>query len=312
MTAEKKGAGPILYIILVLILLLINGLLFYSTWKNKERSEELDKQRAEAQVEVERLDQEVNEYLLRLDTYKTDNEQLIGIRDSLKQVVLSKQKEIQKVLHDKNFTVKTLDQTKSLLASAQQQINELIEEKDSYIFQLDSTATALEVLRTEYENLSADYSRTTQTVNRISSEKAEVESLGSILRAENVAGFGVRMKKNGQEDDAPRAKRAEKLKICFDLLPTRIMKPGPKTLHLKIIGPGGTTIAMQSAGSGVFIDKENGEESMYTNKYTFELEDNSKERFCVYWAQDSFDPGIYEAELYQEGYQIGSAQFELK
>ncbi|MFT7589396.1 MAG: hypothetical protein ACI959_001614 [Limisphaerales bacterium] len=315
MTTEKENKssrGPLLYIILVLILLLINGLLFYSTWQNKERTEELGRQKEMADQEKIRLNDEIDDYLLRLDQYQSDNETLVGIRDSLKQVVLSKQKEIQKSLHEKNFTIKKLDEVKLLLASARAEIDGLILIKDNYIFQLDSVAIAYEVLRTEYDTLNQRYTRQVGQTKNVREARDNLESLGSILQAVNVVGVGVRAKKNGEEIDAPRAKRAERLQVCFELLPNRIIIPGAQTLYLKIVGPTGTTIALEAAGSGVFIDKENGEESMYTNKYTFDFDNVSPETFCVYWSQSAFGPGMYEAELYHQGYHIGESSFELK
>ncbi len=307
---KKKDRGPFMYIILVLLLLLINGGLFYSTFQNKEKNNKLTEQKEEADRMIQDLNAEVNDYLLRLETYRTDNEDLIGIRDSLKQVVLGKQKEIQKALHDKNFTTAKLDEIKAMLKDAQLQIDALKADKNRYIARLDSVSNKLEELQFNYDTLNQRYSQTAAQSKSFKSERDSIASLGSILQAVNVTGIGIRGKKSGEETDAPRAKRAEAIKVCFDLLENRLLEKGSQTLYLKIVGPGGLTLAQ---GENVFINRENGQESMYSNRFTFEFLNDPAQRFCTYWEQSAeFTPGKYKAEIFHKGYQIGTADFELK
>lgn len=299
-----------MYIILVLLLLLINGGLFYSTFQNKEKNNKLNEQKEEANRMIQDLNAEVNDYLLRLETYRTDNEELIGIRDSLKQVVLSKQKEIQKALHEKNFSAAKLSEIQAMLNDAQMQINALKSDKNRYIAQLDSTSNALELLQYNYDTLSQRYTLTAGESRTMRSQRDSIASIGSILQAINISGTGIRGLKSGNETEAPRAKRAEQLKICFDLLENRLIGKGSQTLYLKITGPGGLTLAQ---GENVFINRENGEESMYSNRFTFDFQNDPTQRFCTYWEQPSeFLTGMYKAEIYHKGYLIGETEFELK
>ncbi len=309
---QRKDRGPFLYIILVLLLLLINGVLFFSTFQTKKNAEELGRQKAEAENLIRSMNDEVNDYLLRLETYKTDNETLVGIRDSLRTVILGKQKEIQKALHEQNFTLRKLDETKALLAQAEGQIDDLVDDKNGYVVQLDSLARALDVLQLEYDDLSDRYGA---AVERAEAQAEELEDLGdraSTLSATYFSGEGVRERGSGKEKTINRAKRTEQLKICFRIGRNRVVAEGAEqVLHLKIVGPDGVTLA---DGENVFTDRENGEESIYTHRYTFDFVNNPEQTYCTYYEQPGreFAEGVYTARLYHRGRQIGETSFELK
>ncbi len=307
---KKKDRGPFMYVILVLMLLLINGGLFYSTFQNKEKNNRLSEQKDQADRMIQELNAEVNDYLLRLETYRSDNEELTFIRDSLRQVVLGKQKEIQKALHEKNFTVGKLAEIQTALSDARLQIESLKIDKTRYIAQLDSVSTAFNQLQNDYLELENRYTETTVQSRTLLNQRDSIAQLGSVLQAVNLSGSGIRGRKSGAETDVNRAKRVEQLKICFDLLENRLLGQGNQTLYLKIVGPGGLTLAQ---GENVFVNRENGQESMYSNRFTFEFRNDPSERFCTYWEQNAeFASGNYKAEIYHKGYLIGSTDFELK
>jgi hypothetical protein len=314
MTDQQRKRSPILYIILVLILLLINGLLFYSTMQGKEKSEELGRQKNIAENQRARLEAEVQEYLLKLDQYKNENEDLNDVVDSMKTIALNIQKDLQKTLHEKNFSLSKLKETEQLLSRATSEIDNLQESLDENIATIDSMALAYDLLRVEYDTLQYRYTRVEADAANLRVEVDSVRSLGAILQAVDVAGLGVRGKKNGSEDEVSRAKRAEKLKICWSLLQNRLISPGEQvTLYVKIIGPGGITLTQADKGSGEFVDQQNKRPSMYTFKTTFNFENKDQEQFCVYWDQDNpYATGTYRALLYDQGFKIGEAEFELK
>ena len=307
--AARNDRGPFLYIILVLLLLLINGVLFYSTFQTKKNAEELGRQKNEAENMIRAMNDEINDYLLRLETYKTDNETLVDIRDSLRSVVLTKQKDIQKALHEQNFTMRSLTNTKTLLNSARSEIDDLVDDKNEYVVQLDSVAKALNILRLEYDDLSDRYGVVERQAEEQRTELQRVTDLGTVLQAVSVEALGVRDRKNGNEKSQNRAKRVEQIKLCFDLVENRLVAEGKQTLYLKIIGPEGLTL---STGENVFMDRESGEESIYTYRFTFDYQNNPSQRFCTYYEQPAeFLEGTYRAELFHKGYRIGVSELTL-
>ncbi len=311
-SGKRSERGPFLYIILVLLLLLINGVLFYRTAIIRKEAEELGAQKREAELLVESMNEEVNDYLLRLENYRTDNETLVDVRDSLRTVILEKQKEIQKTLHQKNFSERRLGETRALLESAKTEIDGLMDEKNTYVVALDSMATALNVLQLEYDDLSDRYGRVRDQADRASSELEDLDDRASTLVATYLNAEGIRERSSGKEKIINRAKRVEQLKVCFNLGTNRVLEEGSQqVMYLKIIGPDGLTL---STGENVFTDRENGEESIYTHRYTFPFNNNPEQLYCTYYEQPgkAFAEGAYQALLYHRGRQIGQYSFELK
>jgi hypothetical protein len=309
---KRSERGPFLYIILVLLLLLINGVLFYRTAIIKKEAEELGAQKKEAELMVEAMNQEVNDYLLRLENYRTDNATLVGVRDSLRTVILEKQKEIQKTLHQKNFSERRLSDTKTLLESAKAEIDGLMDEKNTYVAALDSMATALNVLQLEYDDLSDRYGRVQTEAERTAANLEDLDDRASTLVATTLTAEGIRERSSGKEKLINRAKRVEQLKICFNLGTNRVLEPGSEqVIYLKIIGPDGVTL---STGENVFLDRDNGEESIYTHRYTFPFNNNAEQLYCTYYDQPGvpFAEGAYQAMLFHRGRLIGQYSFELK
>ena len=121
----------------------------------------------------------------------------------------------------------------------------------------------------------------------------------------------VRTKKNGKEISVKSHKRAEKIRVCFDILANSIAGSGSKNILLRIIKPDGNTLAIQAFGSGTFKDA-NGQTLPFTSKATIEY-NQKQEAYCMYWAQEkAFIPGPYAAEIYHEGFLVGTGNFKLK
>lgn len=311
-TGKRSERGPFFYIIIVLILLLMNGVLFYRTNIIKRQAEDLGAQKKEAEMMVEAMNEEVNDYLLRLETYRTDNSTLVGVRDSLRTVILEKQKEIQKSLHLKNITDRKLKENQALLESARMDIDGLMDEKNTYVASLDSLATALNVLQLEYDDLSDRYGRVRTEADRTAADLEELDDRASTLLATYLSADGVRERGAGKEKTINRAKRVEQLKVCFNLGANRVLDPGSEqVIYLKIIGPDGVTL---STGENVFLDRENGEESIYTHRYTFPYNNKPEQLYCTYYEQpgQEFAEGAYQALLYHRGRLIGEYSFALK
>jgi len=77
--------------------------------------------------------------------------------------------------------------------------------------------------------------------------------------------------------------------------------------------PEGVTLAVQSQGSGIFDVAETGEQMQYTTKAEIDYK-QAKQNVCAYWtgAAGGFAKGKYTAEVYQDGYKIGTKEFMLK
>jgi hypothetical protein len=121
---------------------------------------------------------------------------------------------------------------------------------------------------------------------------------------------GIKKRNNGKEKETIRVSQLNLLKITFLLNENYVTDKGTKDIYLKIIGPDGSTVYNQIAGSGTF--KFQNEESLYSTKKSIEFT-NESQNVSIYWEKGSeYTKGLYKAELYCEGFKIGNTEFELK
>jgi hypothetical protein len=135
-------------------------------------------------------------------------------------------------------------------------------------------------------------------------------AIGERLSTQNVFITGVKLRGNGKEKETIRVSQIDQLKVTFTLGENYVTEKGKKDLILKVVGPDGATVFNQISGSGTF--KFQNEESLYSTKKTIEFNQEAQQ-ISLYWDKGSeFVKGNYKAELYCEGFKIGSSEFELK
>jgi hypothetical protein len=79
---------------------------------------------------------------------------------------------------------------------------------------------------------------------------------------------------------------------------------------MKVVGPEGSTLYNESAGSGTF--KFQGQDALYSTKKTIDFTQAAQE-VTIYWQKGSdYAKGKYTVELFSDGMRIGSGEFELK
>ena len=137
-------------------------------------------------------------------------------------------------------------------------------------------------------------------------------TLGSVLHASNIKLQPIQVKKNGKEVETSKAKRADMMRVTFDLDENRIAPTGDKEIFVAITSPDGSPLAVEALGSGRVIRGE-GTEKLYTAKKTVSYTKGEKQTVSMDWKQNSdFKPGDYAVEIYHNGFRIGQGKVTLK
>lgn len=321
------------YLALIGILLLINGILLFNNLSmrkaNKETVSSLETEKVQLQSEYDAAVQ-------TLETLKTDKSITDSTLSQIQVELENKKTEIQKLLNKSNASKGDLSAARTMIENLktsiqgyEQQISQLsyanqqltgentglksdVAAKGQTITQQNDSigklATEKQALSTEKENIS----RQRDELNTQKEILTSQVNRASVMIATNITATGVKTRKSGKEITTDNNKRVQKLKICFDILPNAVAKPGNKEIMLRMISPKGEVLAIQTLGSGVFTNTQTGEEMQYTKKEIFAFS-NQKENHCMYWEQNNpFDEGVYTAEVYHDGYLIGSNNIQLK
>lgn len=310
-TATSNGRG--LFILLILLLLGVNGWLFYNAYKNKEEQKKIEVSLTQKDSLLNKLNSEYVTLQLELESQKGMNAEKDSLIAQLQEDLTAKKNEIESLLKSKNFVNKKSDEVEQLLEDARMQIQALTAERDTYIAKLDSANTAYAKLSGEYDNLSIQYTDQVALTEKVTKEKDSIFNLGSIILADNITVAGVRTKNSGKEKEDKKAKKADKLKVCFDLMKNKLSAGSSQTVYVKIIGPDGVTLFDSIGGSGEFVNLENNNDSKYTTSVTMDYAGEDRQSYCVYWDPgESFNAGDYEVMIFNQGYCVGKNEFNLK
>ncbi|WP_291914063.1 hypothetical protein [Chitinophaga sp. CB10] len=247
------------------------------------------------------LEQDFNAANARLDDLISQNTRM----DSL---VKTKDKEIQ----DMKARISSILTKKNATAAELAEARRLIEQLKSNIEGYQQTIERLEgekiVLAGE-----RDYARKERdSVTTVKDSLGKKVELGSVLHASNIRLEPIRVKGNGKEIATTKAKRADMMRVEFDLDDNRIAPTGDKEIFVAISAPDGSPLAVEALGSGRFT-LEDGTEKLYTAKKTVAYVQGQKQSVTMDWKQNSdFKPGDYGVEIYHNGYKIGQGKVTLK
>jgi len=305
---EKRSRKRSIYLILIILLLLVNGVLVFFYLKTDKEKDVVTAERMELDSLYSEVLKDLNAQELQIDSLSGQNAALDSVLAARMQDLQDQKQRIEELLRSNNVT-------RSQLAEARKLIEKLQTQTDQYVAAIDSLKEANAFLSENLERLNEELGEEIEKTERLQSEKRQLQEkvkIGSLLEAQNIEITGVRYRRSGKESSTRSAKRAEKIKVCFEVPENQVTDPGPKTVFIRLISPEGATIAIQSSGSGVLTLAQTGEQTQYTTKADFQYENQTK-RLCAYWSQNfPFDEGTYEAIFYQDGYKIGESEFELR
>lgn len=336
-TQKSKAAIPVF---LILLLLMINGILLYKNQAIKQDRKEVLEVIQEEKIE---LRAEYDEMIVELENYQVQNAKLDTHVLSLQNQIDIQRLEIERLLQTTPTDPKAVLAARALVASFKEKVanykqkttafrkkNQVLSTSNKTLQKEVSTNNSIiEVLKTEKKQLVTEKEKLIETKDSLIEESVllveEKQELieetavltkkvnkASILKATKITGIGVWYRKNGREQESPNIRRAEKIKVCFDLLENAITKIGHQEVLVRIINPKGSTLSIQSLGSGYFKNAVTKEDMPYTLKEVIGY-DGEQANYCFYWEQNTpFTSGMYTAQIYHKEHLIGSSYFNLR
>ena len=233
----------------------------------------------------------------QMDEYATISARLDS-QIARKDLEISKLKSINGHLASNNKKLaEELKTNKKLIASMKEDLNE---KTKTYEQQLG-------VLENDKKDLMRQRDELLQKYNK-------VLALGSVLHASNIRLTAIHLKKHGtKEKETNRARRADALKVDFDIDENRVAENGTKALYLVIKDPAGNLLSNTAAGSGS-TTISNGSQMNYSVMKEIPLVTNEPVKdINVEWKQEGdYQSGTYTITIYNGGYRIGGGQVELK
>jgi hypothetical protein len=288
-------------ILAILFLLVAVGVLIYFMPKISEYKELVSEKEQERMI----LQAELDDLMAAHDSIKMEYGTLadsLAVKDS---IIRANADEIKQLLNYKWEYYKV-----------NKKLNNLREITQGYVHQMDSLYTVNRELKEENEKIRQQYNREQDRTRELTRDKEElVEKVNeaALLRAYNVSASTLRFTGSGRERVTDKAKKVERVEVCFTLGENRLTEAGPKVIFIQIIRPDGVVVT-QKVGEDYSFDTKTGKKQ-YTAKK--EVDYQGKDTYsCLHWNKktegEAAMVGVYNVKVFYDGEEIGAASFELK
>ncbi len=296
----NKSNSRIWIILAVLLLIIVIGILIWVLPMRHSYEAML----ADKEIQRVELQNQLNDLITKHDSIKMAYGALsdsLAVKDSL---ILANAKEIQSLLNYK-WEYGKVNKKLNLLRNITQ----------GYVHQLDSLFTVNRDLKEENEKIRQQYTKEQDRTRELTKDKEnliEKVNEATVLRAYNLTAGGIRYTGSGRERDTDKAKKIEKVKVCFTLGENKLVEPGVKTIYIRILRPDNVTVT-QKVGGDYSFDFQ-GQQMEYSSKKEVTYE-NKDLPTCIFWdkksKEDAAMVGTYKVFVYADGFEIGKTSFDL-
>jgi len=177
----------------------------------------------------------------------------------------------------------------------------------SYIVQIDSLNTRNKLLVDENKQVKTDFQNVKiekDVLQQKTDDLSQKVDIASALRAINIVPLPI----NNKAKEVTKAKKVNKIKVCFTLTENAIAKPGNRIIYMRIARPDKEILPNPDSEMFDFEEKQ----ILYSARREIDYE-NKDVDMCIYWANtDKLTEGVYTVDLFSEGKLIGTATFALK
>ncbi|RZK28111.1 MAG: hypothetical protein EOO57_21625, partial [Hymenobacter sp.] len=279
---RQNNSRVLLWVALLLVLLGINGVLFYLNTQKKAENEQLTTQ---IQAKDTKLQDQIKEYEDLKSNYERQSQDLqkLGLNnDSLVARIAGINADLLKLRSFKagSFSIAEQQRFKQRALNLESQLRK----KDDQIAELRKSN---ENLYTETTTLKQRQNKLTDTISTIAKtnrELSEKVGVASRLQADNIH-VSILTSRNKEKDDDKeefKAKRVDRLKVTFNLARNDVSPKETKQIYLRILEPDGAALYNLSTGGGTFT--VDGQEAFYTQKQDVVF-DNTKQNLQFVYAK---------------------------
>lgn len=295
---------------LIIVLLTVNGILFYM---QHQKTQQVEEKEEIIRVKNSELENQIKVYeALKADFERQSQElqQLGQANDSLEARIASINADLLKLQSFRNSSFSVQDQR--LYKQRAINLEGQLRRKDIQIAKLKEDNEVLSGENTQLKTAQTKLSDTITTLKTSNVTLAEKVALASRLEAEEVEINIINKRgKEKEDDDAEyRARKVDKIKVSFRLAKNEVAAKESKEIMMRLIEPDGSALYNLATGSGTFM--LDGQETFYTAKRDIVFDNSQQSVSFIYDKGADYKRGAHTIEIYADGYLIGKAGFTLK
>jgi len=294
MESKKNSIG--LKVALGIALVLFLGTGFYTSQLYQEKKDSENQLTKEKLIVMDDLSNMARQYDIAISENDIANEKLIDAKERIQGLIDSL-----KVSED---NVGSLWKYKQKYLALQKEMDVLLIENDRLKVENELLATSLDSTKVRLE----ERTMFTDSLLVQNTALAEVVENAAVLSAVNLKGYGVIERTSGKLIPTERARRVDKIRVCFTMAKNSLVQAGDQELYIQIIDPNNNIL-------GVNEQVQFGEQTLnYSVISKFNYENNSLDvcEFVLDRGEDSFEKGRYMVNVFNEKELISSDEFTLK
>lgn len=291
-----------LIIAIIALLLIVNGVIYYMDYREKQ----------ELQAEINSKNTELLETYDQLNSISNELDQKIKEIEALGGDVA----ELQQAKAELEAEREQLTKSASIASRRYSEIREKVQGYETLLKQKDVELAHLrslsDSLYAENNTLKSTQNQLSDSINRITKNRTELQkkvNVASRLKAENIK--VIALNKRGKEREGEfRDRQIEQLKVQFNLADNPVSPIESKDIMLRVIDPNGNVLFDVATGSGTMMI--NNREEFFTAKQEILFDNTRQQLSFLYQKESDYEDGIYNVELYSDGYMIGNETFKVK
>ncbi len=279
---------------IALALFLITGIYTSSLYKEKVSNE---KQLTEEKSAVMNdLDTMMAKYEVALSESTVTNQNLVDAKARIQGLIDS--------LKTSDTNVKSLWKYKKKYLALQDEMDVLLTENDKLKVENMQLATNLDSTNVRYEE-SRLFNDSLLVQN---TALAEIVESAAVLTTAGLKGYGVIERSNGKLIPTERARRIDKIRVCYTVAKNKLVQAGDKALYIQVLDPKNNILG---ANKQVRFGEQTLNYSVIS-KFNYENGNLDICEFVANATDDKFEKGRYQVFVFNANELVSSSDFTLK
>ncbi|WP_431134407.1 chromosome partitioning protein ParA [Psychroserpens mesophilus] len=290
--SNSKGIG--LKIALGILLALFLGTAFYtSKLYNEKKENEATLTREKEQVMAD-LSSMAKQYDIAIGENEVANENLVEARERIQGLMDS--------LKISQNSVNSLWRYKKKFMALQEEMDVLLTENDKLKIENALLATSLDSTNIQLQERAVF----TDSLLIQNTQLSEVVENAAVLQTVGLKGFGVIERSSGKLIPTERARRSDKIRVCYTVAKNALVGAGDKELYVQILDPKNNVLG---ANEQIQFDDTILNYSLIS-KFNYE---NKNLDICEFVApNDDFTEGRYVVNVFNKNELVSTSEFTLK
>ncbi|MFD1014906.1 chromosome partitioning protein ParA [Winogradskyella rapida] len=292
--SQKSNSGLKVGLVILLVLFLVTA--FYTSKLYSEKQENEKLLMSEKQQVMNDLNNMAKDYDEAIAESELKNQDLVAARDRIQGLMDS--------LKVSQNSVGSLWNYKKKYLALQEEMDVLLVENDRLKGENQYLASSLDSTQTQL----AERTMFTDSLLVQNTQLSTVVKDAAALQTVGLVGMGVIERNNGKQIPTERARRSDKLKICFTVAKNTLTESGDKELYVQVIDPNNNVLG---SNAQVEFDEQVLNYSLIS-RFNYE---NRNLNICEYIdeLEDSkFEEGRYTVNVFNDKALISSSEFELR